>query len=45
MLRRIPEKGTPDHERDGSWAGIDFVEAVMRIRLREGKRLYRSWVE
>ena len=44
MLKKIPEEGTPDHEIDGSWDNIDFVEAVMRIRLGEGKRLYPSWL-
>jgi len=43
-MERIPREGTPDHEVDGSWDSIDFLEGVMRIRLGEGKRLYGSWI-
>jgi len=41
---RIPRAGAPDHEVDGSWATIDFIQAVMHIRLREGKRMFESWI-
>jgi len=41
---RIPRAGAPDHEVDGSWATIDFIQAVMHIRLREGKRMFKSWI-
>jgi len=44
-IKRIPYAGTSDHEVDGSWDSVDFLEGVMRIRLREGKRLYKSWID